>query len=47
MRQQVPRRGPLSVEMVALFTADEQQAKLVRRYILRHQLLARARGALA
>jgi len=47
MRQQVPRRGPLSVEMVAIFEADEQQAKLVRRYIMRHQLQARARGALA
>jgi hypothetical protein len=47
MRQQVPRRGPLSVEMVAIFKPDEHQAKLVRRYILRHQLQARARGELA
>ena len=47
MRQQVPRRGPLSVEMVAVFTPNEGQAKIVRRYIMRQQLKARARGALA
>jgi hypothetical protein len=45
MRQQVPRRGPLSVEMVAVFDSkDEQQAKIIRRYVIRNQLLARARG---
>lgn len=48
MRQQVPRRGPLSVEMVAVFEdSDDRQAKVIRRYIMRHQLAARARGALA
>jgi hypothetical protein len=45
MRQQVPVRGPLSVEMVAIFDdQDEAQAKIIRRYILRHQLMARQRG---
>jgi hypothetical protein len=48
LRQQVPKRGPLSVEMVAIFTSkNEQQAKIVRRHVLRHQLLSRGRGALA
>ncbi len=48
MRQQVPRRGPLSVEMVAVFeNTDDSQAKIIRRYIMRHQMAARARGALA
>jgi hypothetical protein len=47
MRQQVPRRGPLSVEMVAVFDAqDDHQAKIIRRYIMRNQLAARQRGAL-
>jgi hypothetical protein len=42
MRQQVPRRGPLSVEMVAVFEGrDDMPAKQVRRYIMRQQLLAR------
>jgi hypothetical protein len=46
MRQQVPRRGPLSVEMVALFEEeDEGLARVIRRYIMRHQLLTRNRGA--
>jgi hypothetical protein len=45
MRQQVPVRGPLSVEMVALFDdQDEGSAKIVRRYIMQHQLQARRRG---
>ncbi|MET0417778.1 MAG: hypothetical protein ABW022_17360, partial [Actinoplanes sp.] len=45
MRQQVPRRGPLSVEMVAVFnTDDDSQARVIRRYIMRSQLAARARG---
>jgi hypothetical protein len=48
MRQQVPRRGPLSVEMIAVFNPqDDSQAKVVRRYIMRSQLAARARGQLA
>jgi hypothetical protein len=48
MRQQVPRRGPLSVEMVAVFDAqDDHQAKIIRRYIMRNQMTARQRGALA
>jgi len=46
VRQQVPRRGPLLVELVAVFTAaDEQQARIVRRYILNQQLRARAQGS--
>jgi hypothetical protein len=45
MRQQVPVRGPLSVEMVALFDdQDEAQAKIIRRYIMQHQLQARNRS---
>jgi hypothetical protein len=45
MRQQVPAEGPLSVEMVAVFDEEqnESQAKIVRRYIMRHQLLSRNR----
>jgi len=47
LRQQVPVDGPLSVEIVAVFAddEDESQAKIVRRYIMRHQLLARNRGS--
>jgi hypothetical protein len=42
MRQQIPRRGPLSVELVAVFESnDEQQARVIRRYVMRHQLIAR------
>jgi hypothetical protein len=45
MRQQVPRRGPLSVEMIAVFNPqDDSQARVVRRYIMRSQLAARARS---
>ncbi|MET0426590.1 MAG: hypothetical protein ABW046_22170 [Actinoplanes sp.] len=45
MRQQIPVRGPLSVEMVAVFEmSDDRQAKVIRQYILRHQMLTRARG---
>jgi hypothetical protein len=45
MRQQIPVRGPLSVEMVAVFTdEDEPQAKVIRRYIMRNQTMARQRG---
>ncbi|MFC7531462.1 hypothetical protein [Actinoplanes sp. GCM10030250] len=46
IRQQVPFRGPLSVEMVAIFEQDERQAKIIRRYVLRQQV-ARARDAAA
>jgi hypothetical protein len=47
MLQQVPAEGPLSVEMVAVFAEepDETQAKIVRRYIMRHQLLTRNRSS--
>jgi hypothetical protein len=41
--QQVPP-GPMSVELVAIFVADEAQARVVRRYILRQQLLSRSRA---
>ena len=45
LRQQVPRRGPLSVEMVAVFDDQEEvQARVIRRYIMRNQLLHRNRG---
>ena len=47
MRQQLPKRGPLSVEMIAVFEAPDQQARAIRKYIMRRQLLSRARGALA
>jgi len=48
VRQQLPKRGPLSVETVAVFDAtDDHAAKIVRRYIMRKQLLSRSRGALA
>ncbi|HET6532999.1 MAG TPA: PilZ domain-containing protein [Actinoplanes sp.] len=43
LRQQVPQRGPMSVEVVAVLSSDETQAQLIRRYVLRQQLLARAR----
>jgi len=45
LRQSIPARGPMSVELVAVFTADETQAKMIRRYVLRQQLLTRARTA--
>ncbi|GID26574.1 hypothetical protein Abr02nite_15570 [Paractinoplanes brasiliensis] len=46
MRQQLPHRGPMIVEMVAVFAgADEHSARVVRRYIMREQLMARARSA--
>jgi hypothetical protein len=48
MRQQVPRRGPLSVEMVAVFEGqDDHTAKMIRRYIMKQQLLSRSRTLLA
>jgi hypothetical protein len=43
LRQQVPHRGPMSVEVVALFELDESQARIIRRYVFRQQLLARTR----
>jgi hypothetical protein len=48
MRQQVPKKGPLSVEMVAVFEDDdEDQAVIIRRYIMRHQMEERNRGLTA
>lgn len=41
--QQVPP-GPMSVELVAIFQADEGQAQVIRRYVLRQQLLSRTRA---
>jgi hypothetical protein len=46
MRQQIPVAGPMSVEMVAVFDDQEEaQARVIRRYIMRHQLMNRNRGA--
>jgi hypothetical protein len=45
LRQSLPRNGPMSVEVVALFDADEQLAQAIRRYVLRQQLLTRTRSA--
>lgn len=43
MRQQIPRRGPMSVELVAVFESkDEQQAKVIRRYVMRQQSMTRS-----
>lgn len=41
--QRVPLPGSLSVEFVAVFAGNEPQAQLIRRYVLRHQLLTRSR----
>jgi len=41
--QQVPP-GPMSVEIVAIFAGDESQARVVRRYVMRQQLLSRTRA---
>ncbi|GGL06654.1 hypothetical protein [Mangrovihabitans endophyticus] len=41
--QKVPERGPASVELVAVFTESEPHAQTIRRYVLRLQMLARAR----
>jgi hypothetical protein len=46
LRQSIPRRGPISVEVVAVFTTDETQARVIRRYVLRQQLLNRTRSAI-
>jgi acylphosphatase len=43
MQQQVPP-GPMSVELVAVFEADETQARVIRQYIMRLQLLSRTRA---
>ena len=45
LQQAVPQRGPMSVEVVALLAADETQAQTIRRYVMRQQLLIRARNA--
>jgi hypothetical protein len=47
IRQQVPVRGPLVTEMVAIFEQDERQAKVIRRYVMRLQLQARREAAAA
>ncbi|MET8148982.1 hypothetical protein ACIBSW_33035 [Actinoplanes sp. NPDC049668] len=41
--QRVPP-GPMSVEMVAVFEPDESQARIIRRYVMRQQLLSRTRA---
>jgi hypothetical protein len=41
--QQVPP-GPMSVEIVAIFASDESQARVIRRYVMRQQLLSRTRA---
>jgi hypothetical protein len=40
--QRVPP-GPMSVEVVAVYQASEAQARIIRRYVLQQQLLARSR----
>lgn len=45
IRQSLPKPGPMSVELVAMLTADEGQAQTIRRYVLRYQLMTRARTA--
>jgi hypothetical protein len=45
LRQSIPRRGPLSVEVVAVFDTDEHQAQAIRRYVLRQQMLTRSTRA--
>jgi hypothetical protein len=42
LRQQVPP-GPMSVELVAIFVPDEVQARMIRRYVMRQQMLNRSR----
>ncbi|OJF14695.1 hypothetical protein [Couchioplanes caeruleus] len=41
--QQVPP-GPMSVEIVAIFDIDESLARIIRRYVMRQQLLSRTRS---
>ena len=43
LAQQVPP-GPMSVELVAIFNATEAQARVIRRYVMRQQLLSRTRA---
>jgi hypothetical protein len=43
LRQSIPRHGPLSVEVVAVFATNDRQAQVIRRYVLRQQLLTRSR----
>jgi hypothetical protein len=43
LRQSVPHRGPMSVELVATLRPEEVQAQAIRRYVMRQQLLARGR----
>lgn len=43
MPQQVPP-GPMSVEVVAIFATDESQARIIRRYVMKQQLLSRSRA---
>ena len=45
LRQTVPVRGPMSVEVVAALQPDEYHAQLIRRYVMRQQVLTRARSA--
>lgn len=45
LRQTVPQRGPMSVEVVATLRPDEHQAQAIRRYVMRQQMLARTRTA--
>ncbi|MEV0896226.1 hypothetical protein [Actinoplanes sp. NPDC049802] len=47
LQQQVPVRGPLMVEMVAIFDHNEQQARIIRRYVFRLQAMARREAAAA
>ncbi|WP_106128242.1 hypothetical protein [Pseudosporangium ferrugineum] len=41
--QQVPP-GPMSVEIVAIFATEESLARIIRRYVMRQQLLSRTRA---
>jgi hypothetical protein len=38
-----PGAGAARVELIAVFEADERQAQVIRRYVLRHQMKSRAR----
>ena len=44
MRQKLPEDGPMSVEFIAVFADNEAQAQVIRRYIMRQQLIARGRS---
>jgi hypothetical protein len=43
LRQTVPQHGPMSVELIAVFRPDETQAQVIRRYVMRQQMLSRPR----